>query len=251
VFRVLLLLVAVSVPTLSVAAKASPEPAGTGAAACSELSERRGRLHAEIARLHAETALVEAELGLLCAERSNQTDVGAPPLLAKPSLSPGGTAHETTGMQRIKPQTAQRAPARRSGKDEIAYAVHCWAPNSTFTDPSCNCLGEAAHPKLGSRPTIRIIIGSWYGPPSHSIRSDSMGWLWDSFLATVPRFGAAVDALLLKIVIEGRLGWPVHLIQDGLLQGIESALNLSGPASVYRALASGEAHIYPEVRRPI
>jgi hypothetical protein len=59
-----------------------------------------------------------------------------------------------------------------------------------------------------------------------------------------------VDALLLKIVIEGRFGWPVHLISDGLLEGIESALNLSGPASIYQALASGEAHIYPEVRRP-
>ena len=60
-----------------------------------------------------------------------------------------------------------------------------------------------------------------------------------------------MDALLLKIVIEGRLGWPVHLISDGNLANIESALNLSGIASVYQALASGEAHIYPEVRRPI
>ena len=79
----------------------------------------------------------------------------------------------------------------------------------------------------------------------------SMGWSWNSFLATVPRLGAAVDAFLLKIVIEGRLGWPVHLISDGLVEGIVSALSLSGPASVYQALASGEAHIYPEVRRPI
>jgi uncharacterized small protein (DUF1192 family) len=243
------LLVAVSVLSLSVAAKANPEPAGAGVAACSELSERRGRLHAEIARLHAETALVEAELALLCTERSNQTDVGLPPLLALPSQSPGGT-HETTGMQQIAPQTAQRVPARRSGKIEIAYAAHCWAPNSTFTDPSCNCLGEAAHPKLGSRPTIRIVVGSWYGPTSPGIGSDSMGWSRDSFLATVPRLGAAADSFLLKIVIEGRLGWPVHLISDGLLEGIESALNLSGTASVYQALASGEAHIYPEVRRP-
>ena len=77
-----------------------------------------------------------------------------------------------------------------------------------------------------------------------------MGWLRDSFLATVPRLGAAMDSFLLKIVIEGRLGWPVHLISDGDLAGIESALNLSGPASVYQALASGEAHMYPEVRRP-
>ena len=69
-------------------------------------------------------------------------------------------------------------------------------------------------------------------------------------MTNVPRLGSAVDAFLLKIVIEGRLGWPVHLVLDGRLEGIESALNLSGPASVWQALASGEAHIYPEVRRP-
>ena len=160
------LLVAVSVFSLFVAAKAT-RAAGASVAACSELSERRGRLHAEIARLHSETALVEAELGLLCTDRSNQTDGGLPPLLAVPSHSPGGTTHQATGMQQIAPQTARRAaPARRRGKDEISYAVHCWAPNSTFTDPSCNCLGEAAPPKLGSRRTIRIIVGSWYGPPA-------------------------------------------------------------------------------------
>ena len=69
-------------------------------------------------------------------------------------------------------------------------------------------------------------------------------------MSNVPRLGSAVDAFLLKIVIEGRLGWPVHLISDGLHSSIESVLNLSGPTSVYQALASGEAHIYPEARRP-
>ena len=60
-----------------------------------------------------------------------------------------------------------------------------------------------------------------------------------------------MDAFLLKIVIEGRLGWPVHLISDGLHSSIESALNLSGvAAAVFQALASGEAHIYPEVCQP-
>ena len=65
----------------------------------------------------------------------------------------------------------------------------------------------------------------------------------------MPRFAAAVDSFLLKIAIEERLGWPVQLISDGLVPGVESALNLSGYASVYRALASGKADIYPEVRR--
>jgi hypothetical protein len=63
------------------------------------------------------------------------------------------------------------------------------------------------------------------------------------------RLGAAVDAFLLKILIEERLGYPVQLISDGLLVGaIESALNLTGPASVYSALARGDADMYPEVR---
>jgi hypothetical protein len=55
-----------------------------------------------------------------------------------------------------------------------------------------------------------------------------------------------VDAFLLKILIEEQIGYPVQLISDGLLPGVESALNLSGVASVYSALASGEVHIYPE-----
>ena len=142
------------------------------------------------------------------------------------------------------------APARRGGKEVEVYAAHCWAPNSSFTDPSCNCLGEGAHPKLGYRSTIKIIVGSWYGPPSPHLVSRSISSAWDSLVTNVPRLGSAVDAFLLKIAIEGRLGWPVHLISDGLLSNIESALNLSGPASVYQALASGEAHIYPEARRP-
>ena len=60
------------------------------------------------------------------------------------------------------------------------------------------------------------------------------------------RLAGAVDAFLLKILIEEQIGYPVQLISDGLLPGVESALNLSGPESIYSALASGEVHIYPE-----
>ena len=63
------------------------------------------------------------------------------------------------------------------------------------------------------------------------------------------RLGSATDAFLLKIIVEERLGYPVQLISDGLVRSIESALNLTGPASVYAALAAGTADIYPEVRR--
>jgi hypothetical protein len=138
---VLLLAVSVAHFSIPLAAMATPEPSGVSVEACSVLSERRDRLHSEIER---------------CYERTKQTDVGAPPLLPLPSRSSSGAADEAIGAAR----------ARRGGKEAEAYAVHCWAPNSSFTDPSCNCLGEGAHPKLGYRSTIKIIVGSWYGPPS-------------------------------------------------------------------------------------
>ena len=62
------------------------------------------------------------------------------------------------------------------------------------------------------------------------------------------RLGGAVDAFLLKIAMEERLGYPVQLISDGLTEGIKSALDLNGPESVYEALAAGTADIYPEVQ---
>jgi hypothetical protein len=71
-----------------------------------------------------------------------------------------------SGIGEIAARTQQLAPqtnssARRRG-DEHAFSAHCWAPGSAFADPSCNCLGEPAHPNLGSRPTIKVCIGSWY-----------------------------------------------------------------------------------------
>jgi hypothetical protein len=201
VFRVLL--VAVFVFSLSVAVKANPEPAGAGVAACSDLCERRDRLHAEIARLHAETALVEAELVLFCTERTNQTDVGMHPLLALPSQSPsgergmqeptdesqqthlGGTApffvlaapaEEVAGTeQNIMLRVDQTPPARRTGGNPLLYAVHCWAASSAFVNPSCNCLGQAMHPKLASRPTIKVIVGSWYRARGRTCTSERQG----------------------------------------------------------------------------
>ena len=247
------LLVAASIFPLSVAARAGPAPADESVALCSELSERRDRLHAEIARLHAETAVVEAELALLCTERSNQTDVGQPPLLTLPSHSSAGTADQAIALHQIAQSAQRAAPARRVGKDEIAYSVHCWAPNSTFTDPACNCLGEPAHPKLGSRRTIKILLPSWYG------RCASCRVMPQACFARVPaghasalsRPGAALDAFLLKIVVEERLGYTVQLLSDGQLTDIGPGLRIPEKTSVvfaiYSALAGGEVDMHPEV----
>ena len=70
--------------------------------------------------------------------------------------------------------------------------------------------------------------------------------LWDR-PGFVRRLGAAADAFLLKILLEELVGYPVELISDGLIAKIPSALNLTGPASVYSSLASGEVDMYPEV----
>ncbi len=56
---------------------------------------------------------------------------------------------------------------------------------------------------------------------------------------------SVIDAFILKVLIEQELGYPTELVPDGLLPEISS--NLTGPASVYRALGSGAVHIYPEV----
>jgi hypothetical protein len=75
-----------------------------------------------------------------------------------------------------------------------------------------------------------------------------MSWLWDSFLATVPRLGAAVDSFLLKIVIEGRLGYPVQLLSDGQLANVWPGLTISNVSGgIYSALARGEIDMHPEV----
>ena len=64
-------------------------------------------------------------------------------------------------------------------------------------------------------------------------------------LVSCPRLAGKIDAFMLKILIEQELGYPAELVPDGLSPEIPS--NLTGPASVYEALASGAVHMYPEV----
>jgi hypothetical protein len=57
-----------------------------------------------------------------------------------------------------------------------------------------------------------------------------------------------LDAFLLKIVVEERLGYPVQLLSDGQLADIGPGLKISDVnAGIYSALARGEADMYPEV----
>jgi hypothetical protein len=161
VSRIMLVAIAVVYVPISFA-----ENTHKSVAQCSRLAERRDRLHAEIERLHAETAMINAEL-----RDCEEGDQFIPPIAALPRVQPShstGVAADDPGLLGTEPaapqaDTEHRPPARRGGNSNGVYAVDCWAASSAFIDSSCNCLGEAAHPKLSSRPTIKIAVGGWYG----------------------------------------------------------------------------------------
>ncbi len=96
---------------------------------------------------------------------------------------------------------------------DTEHAVSCFPNGSAFVTPSCNCLGKQKPAGLESRPVVTIVAPSW--------------------------LGGAVDAWLLKILIEEVLGWPVALISD-----LDSRFD-SVP-SIYQAMADGDVHIWPE-----
>ena len=83
----------------------------------------------------------------------------------KPSVAKSvRAASDVAGTKETAQQadTLHAAPARKRLDDQSAYAVRCWAARSAFSDPACNCLGEAAHPKLGSRHIVKVVVGGWY-----------------------------------------------------------------------------------------
>jgi hypothetical protein len=72
--------------------------------------------------------------------------------------------------------------------------------------------------------------------------------LWHA--SALCRLSAALDAFLLKIVVEERLGYPVQLLSDGQLADIGPGLKISegtSAGSAYSALARGEVDMHPEV----
>ena len=67
--------------------------------------------------------------------------------------------------------------------------MQCYDINSSFTKAACNCFGQPMLDGIRTEwPIIRVLVSSWPG--------------------------AAVNAFLLKIVIEEKLGFPVLLIPD-------------------------------------
>jgi ABC-type proline/glycine betaine transport system substrate-binding protein len=70
--------------------------------------------------------------------------------------------------------------------------------------------------QFDARPEIKVYVASWAA--------------------------AALDAWLLKFVIEEVLGFPVSLLSSSLPQ-------FASDTSALQALARGDAHIFPEVRQ--
>ena len=140
---------------------ACPTAASYWAVPCSDLRETLDRLRAaqpavqrtgSVAltdvcnvEISQEIASVEAELRSRC------------------TALPHGT--ESTSHRRAEGTTTLET-ARRD--DHFTYASHCFEPGSAFTEPLCNCLGEAPHVKFGSRPTVRVVVGGWYGAQPRS-----------------------------------------------------------------------------------
>ena len=117
-------------------------------------------------------------------------------------------------------RSAQSSSRRTSHRRSVESGIDCYEANSTAVNEACNCFGIPRHPLYETRPTVIIAVGGW---PA-----------------------GEVDSWLLKIVIEEVLGFPTELVSDGLSN--PSSLNLTGPNSVWNAMANGLVHMYPEVR---
>jgi hypothetical protein len=87
-----------------------------------------------------------------------------------PTVAASDAAEEQTKLHNDAQLTLA---ASRRADDRLSYAVDCWMPRSAFTNASCNCLAEAAHPKLGARRTVNVVVGSWYASVTRPSRFPS------------------------------------------------------------------------------
>jgi hypothetical protein len=123
---------------------------------------------------------------------------------------PKHLGHGAAGRRRDEPSGDEAYNA--------TYARQCFEPFSGLTDPSCSCL-PAGPPaprtwSVAEQEPIKILISSWVG--------------------------AALDAFLLKILLEEVLGYPVKLISD-----VDE--EIADDESALASLGRGAVHIYPEV----
>ena len=144
-------------------------------AAKAQTGSRCSELAVTLDQLRLEIASVEAELWSLCNPQSNEArrlgahEPNRTALMIQPTQSIEATGYNASNAVnqpgRANGAHPESGGRRRAGKGGVhaTYAVECWAAGSAFLhDARCNCLGEPAHPKLGSRRTIKILLPSWY-----------------------------------------------------------------------------------------
>ena len=130
----------------------------------------------------------------------------------------GGMVGSHGARRRSDPSKSSAAAAPRAIDAAQRYAVQCRPANSSVDKAqSCNCLGLPPPPTLATRPVIKIL-------------TPDKAWL-----------AGALDAYILKILIEEHLGYPAQLVSWDVLT------NTPGGDGVFGALERGEAHLYPEV----
>jgi hypothetical protein len=203
--------------------------------------------------------MVESQRELTHCEGEHASTPSSTIMLPASSDSPGAMDPKRSVKAKRVESKPPSPPLRRAAENEgdpahdQLYAVHCYGANSSNTDPSCNCLGLPMDEEFAKRPTIRVIVGEWTA--------------------------GAIDAFLLKIVIEEYMGYPVELISDGNESILYSAPDEckqadgtvqvqgckyfadpeAGSANAFEAMTEikdsagrgtgdAAAHIYPEVR---
>ncbi len=143
-------------------------------ATAAQYDSRCSKLAATLDQLRVKIATVEAELQSLCTPQSTaarRLDAPEPTrtaLVIQPTQSIEATGYNASDAVNqpgradgAHPESGRRRRAEQ-GDVHDTYAVECWAAGSAFSGGSrCNCLGEPAHPKLGSRRTIKILLASW------------------------------------------------------------------------------------------
>lgn len=128
-------------------------------------------------------------------------------------LSVPGQHGSQTSAPKIDPQDATRGGGGALLPNRRAAPKACYLAGSAFNTslPHCNCFGEPEHDQFARRPEVVIAVLNW---PS-----------------------AEIDAILLKILIEEKAGFPALL------------LNREQEEGVLRDMAAGTVHIYPEYWR--
>ena len=146
-----------------------------------------GAMRARLAWLHAETASLVAQLRDTCEPqtRDEMLPVGAADTLGSGVASlraltvpaSDGGASSGSGIRFYVPprskqpesSTITAAPAhggrRRESDLPTIYSAQCYRAGSSFDDASCGCLGKPKSSQFDLRPTIKIVVGSWYVPP--------------------------------------------------------------------------------------